>query len=200
MLFSAAGCRKKISARTPAPAKIGDTETGIASWYGEPYNGRRAASGEIFDMKQLVAAHRSLAFGTWLEVTDLENGKQVEVRVMDRGPFVRGRIIDLSLAAARKIDMVGPGIARVRLKVIAPPANESVEDAKYSVQAGAFSTPGRAESFEANLHGRFADSRIEEGKTVWRVLVGRGLSFDDAKRLAETVRKAVGEAAVVEDR
>ncbi len=91
------------------PARIGDTETGIASWYGEPYNGRRSASGEIYDMEQLTAAHRTLAFGTWLEVNDLDNGKQVEVRITDRGPFVKGRIIDLSLAAARKIDMVGPG-------------------------------------------------------------------------------------------
>ncbi len=106
---------------TPVPAKIGATETGIASWYGAPYHGRRAASGEIYDMEQLTAAHRTLPFQTWVEVTDLDNGKRVNVRIIDRGPFVSGRIIDLSLAAARQIEMVGPGIARVKLKVIKPP-------------------------------------------------------------------------------
>lgn len=106
---------------SPAPAKIGSTETGIASWYGEPYHGRRSASGEIYDMKQLTAAHRTLPFQTWVEVTDLDNGKKVNVRIIDRGPFVDGRIIDLSLAAAREIEMVRPGIARVKLKVIKPP-------------------------------------------------------------------------------
>jgi len=106
---------------TPPPAKIGSTETGMASWYGKPYDGRRAASGEIYDMQQLTAAHRSLPFQTWVEVTDLDNGKKVIVRITDRGPFVDGRIIDLSLAAAREIEMVGPGTARVRLKVVPPP-------------------------------------------------------------------------------
>jgi rare lipoprotein A len=121
------GCSHRTVAKSSAPAppsvpaKIGTVETGIASWYGEPYDGRRAASGEVFDMQQLTAAHRSLPFQTWVEVTDLDNGKKVEVRIIDRGPFVKGRIIDLSLAAARKIEMVGPGTARVKLKVIAPP-------------------------------------------------------------------------------
>ena len=86
-----------------------------------PYHGRRAASGEIYDMEKFTAAHRTLPFGTWVEVHQSRNGKRVDVRIIDRGPFVDGRIIDLSLAAARTIDMVGPGTARVRLKVIAPP-------------------------------------------------------------------------------
>ena len=107
-MFPASRCR----------ARIGATETGIASWYGVPYHGRRAASGEIYDMEQLTAAHRTLPFDTWVEVTNLDNGKHVDVRITDRGPFVDGRIIDLSRAAARQIDMLGPGIARVRLKVI----------------------------------------------------------------------------------
>ncbi len=104
-----------------APARIGSTETGVASWYGVPYDGRRAASGEIYDMRQLTAAHRQLPFQTWVEVTNLSNGKQVDVRINDRGPFVKGRIVDLSQAAARDIDMLRAGTARVRLKVIPPP-------------------------------------------------------------------------------
>src|SRR4051812_15767525 len=126
MLF-VAGCGRHNAARLPAPpsppARIGSTETGIASWYGVPYHGRRSASGEIFDMEMLTAAHRALPFQTWVEVTNLSNGKQVDVRINDRGPFVGGRVIDLSMAAARQLDMVRAGTARVQLKVIAPPAN-----------------------------------------------------------------------------
>ena len=91
---------------------IGSTETGIASWYGVPYDGRPTASGEIFDMRKLTAAHRALPFQTWVEVTNLSNGKQVDVRIIDRGPFVRGRIIDLSMAAARQIECARRNRAR----------------------------------------------------------------------------------------
>jgi rare lipoprotein A len=105
-----------------APARIGSMETGVASWYGVPYDGRRAASGEIYDMRQLTAAHRQLPFQTWVEVTNLSNGKQVDVRINDRGPFVKGRIVDLSQAAARDIDMLRAGTTRVRLRVIPQPS------------------------------------------------------------------------------
>jgi rare lipoprotein A len=118
------GCARKTSAHVPSPvkpARVGETETGIASWYGVPYNGRRSANGEIYDMAKLTAAHRTLPFDTWVEVTNLVNNKHVDVRITDRGPFVTGRIIDLSLAAAREIDMVGSGIVRVRIRVIRNP-------------------------------------------------------------------------------
>ena len=116
------GCGTRSRAHVPPPpARIGLTETGIASWYGIPYNGRRAASGEIFDMEQLTAAHRTLPFNTWIEVTNLTNGKQVDVRITDRGPFIKGRIVDLSLRAAREIEMIREGIVRVRIKVIPAP-------------------------------------------------------------------------------
>lgn len=111
----------------PPAARIGMTETGIASWYGIPYHGRQTASGEIYDMHQLTAAHRNLPFQTWVQVENLTNGKRVEVRITDRGPFVRNRIIDLSQTAADKIDMLRPGTARVRLTVIARP-NPSVPE------------------------------------------------------------------------
>ena len=122
MLISA-GCGRHTAARLPAPARIGSSETGIASWYGVPYHGRPSASGEIFDMEKLTAAHRALPFQTWVEVTNLSNGRQVDVRITDRGPFVGGRIIDVSMAAARELDMVRAGTARVRLRVINPPVN-----------------------------------------------------------------------------
>jgi rare lipoprotein A len=114
-------CAKKTSAHVPSsvkPARIGETQTGIASWYGVPYHGRRSANGEIYDMEKFTAAHRTLPFDTWIEVTNLVNKKQIDVRITDRGPFVDGRIIDLSLAAARQLDMVASGIVKVRIKVI----------------------------------------------------------------------------------
>jgi len=176
----AAGCSRRSSPKIPVAAKIGATETGIASWYGAPYHGRASASGEIYDQEKFTAAHRTLPFGTWVGVTNLDNGKEVNVRITDRGPFVGGRIIDLSLAAARAIDMVGPGTARVRSKILP-------EIERYTVQAGVFSTRERAEAFAKN----FPDSRIAESPTLWRVLVGRSLSRDEATRLAEKIRGIV---------
>jgi rare lipoprotein A len=117
-------CARKTSAHVPPsvkPARIGEAQTGIASWYGVPYNGRRSANGEIYDMEKLTAAHRTFPFDTWVEVTNLSNNKRVDVRITDRGPFVNGRIIDLSLAAAREIDLISAGIVRVRIKVIRQP-------------------------------------------------------------------------------
>jgi rare lipoprotein A len=203
------GCAKK--SRATIPARIGSTETGIASWYGVPYNGRRAADGEIYDMEQLTAAHRTLPFNTWVEVMDLDNGKRVEVRVTDRGPFVDGRIIDLSLAAARSIDMLGPGTARVRLKIIPAPRQLPAPDPRppaptplpdlYAVQAGVFSEQERAEAFAASLRDQYKDTVVIDsllhGDTVWRVLVARSLGLDDANQLAAKVRDAVGQAIVI---
>jgi rare lipoprotein A len=125
LLVFTAGCGRPANARFPPPpakpAPIGWTETGVASWYGAPYDGRPAASGEIFDTRKLTAAHRTLPFDTWVEVTNLQNGRQVNVRINDRGPFIDGRIIDLSLAAANTIGLVGQGTGKVRLKVVRAP-------------------------------------------------------------------------------
>lgn len=208
MLLLAAGCGRHSAARLPAPARIGSTETGIASWYGRPYHGRPSASGEIFDMEKLTGAHRNLPFETWVEVTNLSNGKQVDVRITDRGPFVRGRVIDLSMAAARQIDMLREGTARVRLKVISPPVNalENPGDPAggYAVQAGAFSDPAHAEALRESLP--FAGARVVEpggeqpsGRVLWRVLVGHNLTLQAASALASDVKKATGEAFVVQE-
>ena len=92
-------------------------EVGLASYYGREHAGRRTASGEVFDVYGMTAAHRTLPFGTRVRVTNLENGRQVTVRINDRGPFRGGRILDLSYAAARRLGMVGRGIAKVRVAV-----------------------------------------------------------------------------------
>jgi rare lipoprotein A len=226
LMLIAAGCARRSATRLPAPplvpAKIGSTETGIASWYGVPYDGRRSASGEIFDMAMLTAAHPALPFQTWVEVTNLSNGKQVDVRITDRGPFVHGRIIDLSMAAARQIDMVRSGTARVRLKVIAAPADSAPEIAApvnalahpeagadgYAVQAGAFSDPAHAEALREKLP--YADARVLEphgepdgdrpgNPPLWRVLVGHALNLQAATALAADVEKTTGQAFVVKE-
>jgi rare lipoprotein A (peptidoglycan hydrolase) len=119
LILAGCGGRKKPVKAVARP--VGWHETGVASWYGDPYHGRHAANGEIFDMEKLTAAHRTLAFNTWLRVHNLDNGRSVVVRITDRGPFVGGRILDLSRAAAREIDMIGPGLAKVRIEVIRPP-------------------------------------------------------------------------------
>jgi peptidoglycan lytic transglycosylase len=202
------GHRSARAVAPPAPARIGSTEKGVASWYGIPYHGRRAASGELFDMEQLTAAHRTLPFQTWVEVTNLDNGKQVDVRITDRGPFARGRIIDLSQAAARDIDMLRPGTARVQLKIIRPPAVTALPVSTtnprftnvngFVVQAGAFADHSRAESLRIQLEEEFGDARILSGpRNLWRVLVGRQLTLDQATALAVSVRAQSGEAQIV---
>src|SRR5262245_38763217 len=111
------------------PVAVGHEESGLASWYGHPYHGRRTASGEIYDMGQMTAAHRTLPFGTRVLVTNLETGRSVEVRINDRGPFANGRIIYVSYAAGQVLGVVGPGVVRVRVRVIATPGGTSRRDA-----------------------------------------------------------------------
>jgi len=96
----------------------GGAETGVASWYGPDFHGKLTSNKEIYDMYDMTAAHRILPFGTVVMVTNLDNGRTATVRINDRGPFVGDRIIDLSYATARVLDMVGPGTARVRLEVL----------------------------------------------------------------------------------
>lgn len=234
LIASASGCgRHPARAHVPvAPARIGTTESGVASWYGIPYHGRRAASGEVFDMNAPTAAHRKLPFQTWVEVTNLSNGRSTEVRINDRGPFARGRIIDLSQAAARDIDMLRPGTARVRVRVIdppkeaarevttpaalpaaTPPAAERIEVVpvdvmpvdvapvdSYAVQAGAFADATRAEALRQTLETIFMEARVVAGdRHLWRVLVGREMTLDQANELAVRVRKETGAAVVVRE-
>ena len=175
---------------TPLPAiAIGYSEEGIASWYGIPYHGRQAADGEIYDMETLVAAHRTMPFNTWLKVTNLSNNKSVNVRIIDRGPFIEGRILDLSKAAAREIELLGPGTGRIRLEVVAAPADIPSEDF-YAVQVGAFSVAANAERARAVLAERFGTAQIlvKEGKIpLWRVLVGKEPSVSAAQQLANVL-------------
>jgi rare lipoprotein A len=172
-----------------APVAIGTVETGVASWYGHPYHGRVAANGEVYDMEKLTAAHRLLPFETWVRVTNLQNEKSVEVRITDRGPFVGGRIIDLSHAAAETIDMIGPGTARVKLKVIRAPANAA--PLRFAVQVGSFRDKRNAERLRDRLGQRYGAARVvprDADTPMWRVLVGTEPSVEAAQALAERMR------------
>src|SRR5512145_1501713 len=107
----------------PAPPPVVEgVQMGVASWYGPGFHGNRTANGEVYDQYELTAAHQTLPLGTRAMVTSLTNGRSVEVRINDRGPFIGGRIVDLSYAAASVIGMIGPGTMRVRLEVLDAPA------------------------------------------------------------------------------
>lgn len=112
-------------------------ETGMASWYGAPYHNRRASNGEIYDMNAMTAAHRTLPLGSIVRVTNVRTSHSAIVRITDRGPFVQGRIVDLSLAAAKKVDLWQPGIAQVRVEVLRAPAPLAT-GGRWAVQIGAF--------------------------------------------------------------
>lgn len=118
-LLLAGGC---ATFRVAPPVEVGAEQVGLASWYGAHHHGLRTASGEVFDMYKLSAAHPTLPFGTRLLITSLDNGRSAEVRVNDRGPHIDGRIIDLSYAAARALGATGTGTVRVRIRVLALPA------------------------------------------------------------------------------
>jgi peptidoglycan lytic transglycosylase len=185
--------RAQAEASRPAQTAVplGVTEQGIASWYGIPYHGRPAADGEIYDMEKLVAAHRTMPFNTWLKVTNLNNGLTVNVRVIDRGPFVDGRIVDLSKAAARQIQMIGTGIAPVKVEVIAAPMDLPANDF-YAVQIGVFSNYANAERLRAKYAASYGTANIDLklGRVqLWRVLVGKEASAEAAMQLAERLKR-----------
>jgi rare lipoprotein A len=186
-----AGCGKKktkIAAPAPAP-RSGTTERGIASWYGHPYHGRAAADGEIYDMETLVAAHRTLPFQTQVRVRNLSNDKTVDVRIIDRGPFIQGRIIDLSHAAAKEIDLIGPGFGQVEITVIGAPANP--EPALFAVQIGAFREKPNADRAEQTMIAAYGAAKavLRAGdQPIWRILAGRETSPEAAEVLAKRIR------------
>jgi len=122
-------------------------QEGIASWYGGKFHGRTTANGEIFDTNKFTAAHKTLPFGTMIRVTNLENGSTTTVRINDRGPFIPGRIIDLSRAAAMEIGMTGSGIARVRIEEL----DSNLPEQYYLIQFGAFSSQANAEKLKSRL-------------------------------------------------
>jgi rare lipoprotein A len=148
-------------------------------------------------MEQMTAAHRTLPFGVWVRVHDLDNEKSVDVRINDRGPFIDGRIIDLSHAAARAIEMIGPGIARVRLEILSQPAAPvskvvvEAGPARFAVQVGAFRDRTNAERLRRDMEAKYGTARLVEragGPAPWRVLVGLESTEEGAGALAQRIR------------
>lgn len=159
------------------PTAVGYVEEGIASWYGPQFHGGRTATGETYDMNALSGAHPTLPLPTWVRVTNLENGRSVVVRLNDRGPFSKDRVIDLSRAAAAELDMIRAGTARVEVRSLAGPAPPPALASGYFAQAGAFASRENAES----LAGRLRDAGIEgvairetyaDGRRLFRVRAG----------------------------
>ncbi|HEY2548451.1 MAG TPA: septal ring lytic transglycosylase RlpA family protein [Candidatus Acidoferrum sp.] len=184
--------RRNKPAQGPAPA--GYLEEGNASWYGVPFNGRRASNGEIYDMYKLTAAHRTLPFETMVRVTNLNNGKSTTVRITDRGPFVDNRIIDLSLAAAREIESVGPGVVPVRVEVLTPGIDPT--GGFFTVQVGAFRDQGNAQRLRDRLNLSYSPIFVQQydspDGTFYRVRVGKISGEDAAKQLGEQLRGREG--------
>lgn len=165
------------------------TEVGIASWYGPPYHNRRAADGSIYDQNAMTAAHRTLPMGSMVRVTNLSNDESVVVRITDRGPFVDGRIIDLSLAAAKMIDVYRPGTAKVRVDAFAPPAG-SDPAGRWCVQIGAFLTQDDAIQLKNELLRRYSTAKVIQfaGPTGYWVRINpQGEDRATANRIADSI-------------
>ena len=191
----------------PRRNSYGFRQTGLASWYGADFHGKKTANGEIYDMYAMTAAHKTLPFNTYVEVNNLENGRKLKVRINDRGPFVRGRIIDLSYTAADKLGIVGPGTARVKIAALGiasenglkkdePKSYDPVDYQKgnFTFQVGAFLERQNAEQLEAKLAKAYTNAHIATyhsgDKTFYRVRVGK---FNDLKNAIKYEKKLIAD-------
>lgn len=166
---------------------VGYVERGVASWYGPGFHGRKTANGETYDMHQLTAAHRTLPLGSVVQVRSLTNGRTVTVRVNDRGPFARNRILDLSQAGAQALDMVGRGTDQVEIRVVAYQGRPGAMG-YLRVQVASFAEQVNAQALANRLRGAYSDVRIETvelpGGRRYRVQVGRFTSEEQAEAVA----------------
>lgn len=176
------------------------TEVGLASWYGPPYSGRKGADGTVYDQNAMTAANLTLPLGTLVRVTNLANGQTVLVKITDRGPFVRGRIIDLSLAAAKASGIYIAGVAKVRIEAYPPPITAtSVPGGRWCVQIGAFYNPEDAIQLKNDLLRRYTTAKVIEfqGPTGYWVRINP--KFGDkanANDIAESIHIPDAEAYV----
>jgi len=171
----------------PPGAKSIATETGKASWYGAPYHNRKGSNGEVYNMHAMTAAHRTLPLGTIVRVTNLKTGHAALVRITDRGPFVEGRILDLSLAAAKRLDVWLPGVAEVKVEVMQTPASLD-SGGRWAVQIGSFEQQKEAAELADHLSRRYQTAKVIKFISpvgAWWVRV-RVLD-DDRKRAEEVV-------------
>ena len=197
LLFAISACAippSRVSFPTPPPAGRA-TQTGIASWYGPGFHGKATSSGVIYDQNELTAAHQTLPLGTRALVTNLENSRSLEVTINDRGPFAKGRILDLSYASAQALGAVGPGTIPVRIEVIDSPERITAirSSLDYTLQLGSFAQLQNAQSLRDRLVKSFADVSIVplsvNDVTYYRVQMGkfseRAAAEDKAQAIAQ---------------
>jgi rare lipoprotein A len=188
LLFSCSGA--KVQVLTPY------VQYGMASWYGKDFHGRRTANGEVFDMFQLTAAHKSAPLGIHAIVTNLDTGRSVRVRINDRGPFVDGRVLDLSYAAARQLGMLKSGLARVKIRFLP----ETVPRPTFVVQVGSYRSQHNAMRVHKTVAAQFSNVWIamarEGSETFYRVRLGHFHSRADAEQTARRIQ-ALGYATQV---
>jgi rare lipoprotein A len=193
----------------------GFRQKGLASWYGSDFHGRKTANGEIYDMHEMTAAHTILPLNTWVRVQNLDNRKKIDVRINDRGPFVRGRIIDLSYKAASALGVVGPGTAPVEIvalgKSVGEPADTGAErqyipvaydQGPFAIQVGAFKNRENAERLKRRLDQSYESARVvpfDNGiEILYRVRVGRMTSLAEAGSYEQNlIKNGFPEAMVV---
>ena len=206
-----AGCRS-IKTETSDPARIEPSlkleaepsppvQEGTASWYGPGFHGKKTSNQETYNMYDMTAAHQTLPFETHVRVTNLNNGRSVIVRINDRGPFVKDRIIDLSFSAAQALDMLNTGTAPVRLEILldrSPPLSSQ----KFAVQVGSFSTEANAEALKDELKSGYQGVYVKEFQTsqqiYYRVRI-KAENREDAQKLALRLQAAGYTAIVLEE-
>ncbi len=198
-----AGNNKKASQRPytvfgeryePVPSHEGFSQTGIASWYGRDFHGKKTSNGERYDMNAMTAAHKTLPLGVFVKVYNRENGREAIVRLNDRGPFVKGRIIDLSLAAAKKLGVDGAGTAPVRIEALGYRQDGgkelysspgSYDSGNYTVQVGSFKDKANAQRLSGMMKKNAGFSEIRRtsvnGDIFYRVYAGKYSSLKAAE-------------------
>lgn len=187
--FLVSGCGTSSSIRhVPAPGyPVGYVERGAASWYGPGFHGRKTANGEIFDTHQLTAAHRTLPLGSVVQIKSMTSGRTVTVRVNDRGPFAKNRILDLSEAGAQALGMIGHGTDQVEIRVVAYQGQPGAMG-YLRIQVASYSEQANAQAMVGRLKGSYPDARIEivetPGGRRYRVHVGRFTSEQQAEPIA----------------
>jgi len=197
MMVLMSSCVRKVASRP------GNVLTGTASWYGPDFHGKLTSNREIYNMYDLTAAHKTLPFGTQVMVTNMLNGKSVQVRINDRGPFVGDRILDLSYAAARLLGMVGPGTAPVRIEILGQASPPAAMPA-YSVQVGAFVLRQNAETLVRKLvewHG-YSQAKLSmfqtESQVYYRVRIPAA-SMAEAQDIAQRLAGAGFQVIILEE-
>jgi rare lipoprotein A len=207
LVLSSACSISRVATRPVPPPLTPGGQSGIASWYGPGFDGNPTSSGEIYDQNAHTAAHPTLPLGTRVRVTSFDTGRSVDVRINDRGPFVGGRVIDLSYAAAREIDMIGPGTAAVSVDpidgVARPGAPALLPAVLYAVQAGAFLDGSRADALRASLAGARGDAYLSllhtSDSIYYRVRLGPYPRREDALARVEELAQDGVASVVVEE-